>query len=140
MYAPQYLGKKDILIVDQKIGFVKDHIEIPNNFVDINIIDANDKLVVPGFIDAHVHITGGGGEGSYRTRTPEIQLSQITLAGITTVIGVIGTDGTTRTMTNLIAKARRLEEEGITCYIQTGSYQVPLKTLTGKIEYTYQRG
>jgi beta-aspartyl-dipeptidase (metallo-type) len=134
VYAPQYLGKKDILIVDQKIGFVKDHIEIPNNFVDINIIDANDKLVVPGFIDAHVHITGGGGEGSYRTRTPEIQLSQITLAGVTTVIGVIGTDGTTRTMTNLIAKARGLEEEGITCYIQTGSYQVPLKTFTGKIE------
>ncbi|HJV30825.1 MAG TPA: beta-aspartyl-peptidase, partial [Bacillales bacterium] len=125
---------KDILIVDQKIGFVKDHIEIPNKFVEINIIDASDKLVVPGFIDAHVHITGGGGEGSYRTRTPEIQLSQITLAGVTTVIGVIGTDGTTRTMTNLIAKARGLEEEGITCYIQTGSYQVPLKTLTGKIE------
>jgi beta-aspartyl-dipeptidase (metallo-type) len=61
-------------------------------------------------------------------------LSEVTLAGVTTLIGVIGTDGTTRTMTNLIAKARGLEEEGITCFVQTGSYQVPLKTLTGKIE------
>jgi beta-aspartyl-dipeptidase (metallo-type) len=134
VYAPQYLGKRDILIVDQKIGYIKEIIEIPHNFVDINVIDAKGKLIVPGFIDAHVHITGGGGEGSYRTRTPEIQLSEVISAGVTTLIGVIGTDGTTRTMTNLIAKARGLEEEGITCFVQTGSYQVPIKTLTDKIE------
>ena len=98
------------------------------------MVDATGKYVVPGFIDSHVHIMGGGGEGSFRTRTPEIQLTQATLSGITTLVGVIGTDGTTRTMASLIAKAKGLEEEGITCYAQTGSYQVPLKTLTGKIE------
>jgi len=134
IYAPEYLGKKDILIVDNKIGFIEDKIEPPHQFVDIKIVDATGKYVVPGFIDSHVHIMGGGGEGSFRTRTPEIQLTQATLAGITTLVGVIGTDGTTRTMASLVAKAKGLEEEGITCYAQTGSYQVPLKTLTGKIE------
>ncbi|PFA61727.1 beta-aspartyl-peptidase [Bacillus sp. AFS015802] len=134
VYAPEYLGKKDILLVGDKIGFIEDHIELPDSFVDIKVVDALGKYVVPGFIDSHVHIMGGGGEGSFRTRTPEIQLSQATLAGITTLVGVIGTDGTTRTMASLIAKAKGLEEEGITCYTQTGSYQVPLKTLTGKIE------
>jgi beta-aspartyl-dipeptidase (metallo-type) len=134
VFAPKYLGNKDILLVDQKIGFIKDCIEVPDSFVEIKVIDASGKYIVPGFIDAHVHITGGGGEGSFHTRTPEIQLSDATLAGITTLVGVIGTDGTTRTMTNLIAKARGLEEEGISCYVQTGSYQVPVKTLTGKIE------
>ncbi|PLR81199.1 beta-aspartyl-peptidase [Bacillus canaveralius] len=134
VYAPDYLGKKDILLADKKIGFIEDTIEVPDNFVDIKVIDAEGKIVVPGFIDSHVHIIGGGGEGSYKTRTPEIQLTDATLSGVTTLIGVIGTDGTTRTMASLIAKARGLEEEGITCYVQTGSYQVPVKTLTGKIE------
>lgn len=134
VYAPDYLGKKDILLVHDKIGFMENHIPVPSNFVDINVVDATGMKVVPGFIDSHVHITGGGGEGSYKTRTPELQLTDATLSGITTIIGVIGTDGTTRTMPNLIAKARALEEEGITCYVHTGSYQVPVKTLTGKIE------
>ena len=89
---------------------------------------------MPGFIDSHVHICGGGGEGSYKTRTPEIQLTDITLGGVTTVVGVLGTDGTTRSMGNLIAKSRALEEEGISTYIYTGSYQVPIRTITGSIQ------
>lgn len=134
VFAPEYLGKKDLLITNNKIGYIEDEIPIPEDFVDIKVIDAAGMYVVPGFIDSHVHIMGGGGEGSYRTRTPELQLTDATLAGITTMVGVIGTDGTTRTMPSLIAKARALEEEGITCYVHTGSYQVPVKTLTGKIE------
>lgn len=132
--APEYLGKKDVLILNNKIGFIEDEIKVPEQFVEMKVIDASGMYVVPGFIDSHVHIMGGGGEGSYRTRTPELQLTDATLAGITTLVGVIGTDGTTRTMPSLIAKARALEEEGITCYVHTGSYQVPVKTLTGKIE------
>ena len=134
IYAPHYLGQKDLLIVDSKIGYIADEINKPDQFVDMKVINAEGKYIVPGFIDSHVHITGGGGEGSYRTRTPELKLTDATLAGVTTLVGVIGTDGTTRTMSNLIAKARALEEEGITCYVHTGSYQVPLKTLTGTIE------
>ncbi|QZY54772.1 beta-aspartyl-peptidase [Crassaminicella profunda] len=134
VYTPDYIGKKDILITGEKIGYILDHVQLPENFVDIQVIDATGKIVVPGFIDSHVHICGGGGEGSFKTRTPEIQLTDITTGGVTTVVGCLGTDGTTRTMTNLLAKAKGLEEEGISTYVYTGSYRVPIRTLTGSIQ------
>ena len=58
-----------------------------------------------------------------------MQLTDATLGGVTTAIGVLGTDATTRTLTNLLAKAHALEAEGISTYCYTGSYQVPCRTL-----------
>lgn len=133
VYAPESLGRKDVLITADKIGYIQDNIDLGKE-IEVETIDAEGKFLVPGFIDSHVHILGGGGEGGYKTRTPEIMLSDITRAGVTTVVGCLGTDGTTRTMSSLIAKARGLEEEGITCYVYTGSYQVPVKTLLGSIQ------
>ena len=134
VYAPDYLGRKDILIADGRIAAVKDSISISSLDEDVEIYDAEGKSVIPGLIDGHVHITGGGGEGSFKTRTPELTFSDCIKGGITTVVGVIGTDGTTRTMTNLIAKAKGLTEEGITCYCLSGNYHVPVKTVTGSVE------
>ncbi len=132
LFDPNPIGKMDVLITAGTIGFIEKSISLGSE-IDIETIDASGMMMVPGFIDSHVHILGGGGEGSYKTRTPEIMLSDITTGGVTTVIGCLGTDGTTRTMSALIAKARGLEEEGITCFVYTGSYQVPVRTLTGSI-------
>jgi beta-aspartyl-dipeptidase (metallo-type) len=134
VYAPNYLGKKDVLLTFDKIACIKDEIKDDELSFPVNIVDATNLVIVPGFIDSHVHISGGGGEGGFATRTPELTLSDCIKSGITTVIGVIGTDGTTRTMPNLLAKCHSLNEEGITSYIYTGSYHTPIKTLTGKIE------
>lgn len=134
VYAPHYLGRKDVLLEANKIGYIKDTINLDSSSIDVKIIDGTGKLLVPGFIDAHVHLIGGGGEGGFKTRTPELNLTDATTAGITTVVGVLGTDGTTRRIESLLAKAHALDEEGITAYIHSGSYQIPVKTLTGKIE------
>ena len=132
LYSPEHLGNKDILIAGEKIIRVAGEIEIPSvDFYPVQLITATNKIIVPGLIDSHVHIIGGGGEGGFKTRTPEIQLTELSSAGITTVVGCLGADGTTRHLSSLLAKARALEEEGITSYIYTGSYQLPLQTITG---------
>lgn len=132
VYAPEYLGVQDVLIEGSRIRKIADKIPVAEAY-EVQVIDGSGMLLFPGFIDGHVHILGGGGEGGYHTRTPEIMLTDITSGGVTTVVGCLGTDGTTRTMASLLAKARGLEEEGITAYIYTGSYQVPVRTLTGSI-------
>ena len=131
IYAPEYIGKRDVIIAGGKIEAIAQNVSIPQDFATVRVIDAEGKLVFPGFIDAHVHITGGGGEGGFKTRTPEIQLSDIVVGGITTVVGCLGTDGVCRDLKGLLAKARSLEEEGISTYIYTGSYEIPVNTITG---------
>jgi len=134
IYNPEYIGKKDILLVNDRVYLIKENININENDLLVKIIDADGDYVVPGFIDSHVHITGGGGEGGFHTRTPEIKFSDLIYAGITTVIGCLGTDGITRSGEDLLAKTRALKEEGISAYMYTGSYGFPVKTITGEIK------
>lgn len=132
VYAPADLGVKDILIAGDKVAAVGDSLEAPVGY-DCKIVDLSGCKLLPGFIDSHVHLIGGGGEGGYATRTPEIVLSKVTLSGVTTVVGCLGTDGTTRHVESLLAKARGLETEGISTYIYTGAYELPTPTFTGSV-------
>jgi len=132
LYGPGKMGIKDILIVGRSIAKISDRIELPEDF-NARILSALGKTVTPGLIDLHVHLLGGGGEGGPRTRTPEITLTKITRAGVTTVVGCLGTDDVSRRPETLLAKAMQLEEEGISTYIYTGSYQFPIATITGSV-------
>lgn len=133
VYSPAHLGLRDILLCGEKIVHLADIIDLPVGIGPVEVIDLKGKATVPGFIDQHVHLIGGGGEGGPATRTPEVQLSDATTAGVTTVVGCLGTDGTTRHMTALLAKARALEVEGISTFIYTGSYEVPTPTVTDSV-------
>lgn len=132
VYAPDYLGKKDILIAGGKIVAIENSIEPPKS-VKCEVIDATGLKLTPGYIDAHVHIAGAGGEGGPATRTPEIQLSILIEAGVTTVIGCLGTDSITRNVESVLMKAKGLRSEGISAWIYTGAYQVPTPTITGDV-------
>ena len=134
VYAPENLGKKDVLIVDEKICKIADKIEGYDNLEEVEVFDLEGKMLAPGYIDLHVHITGGGGEQGFASRVPESQLSKFTSNGITTVLGLLGTDGVTRSLENLVAKARALTEEGMTAYALTSAYGYPATTLMGSVE------
>ncbi|QDR82163.1 beta-aspartyl-peptidase [Sporomusa termitida] len=133
VFAPENMGVQDVLIAGQVIARVAPGIEPVPGYGETRVLDVTGRRIVPGFVDQHVHLLGGGGEGGYATRTPEVVLSNIVLAGTTTVVGCLGTDGITRSMAGLLAKARSLELEGISTYIYTGAYEVPPPTITGSV-------
>lgn len=134
VYAPEDLGIRDLLIGAGKILAVEEQLDemlLRSQFPDIEIKDVHGSTVIPGLIDPHVHIIGGGGEDSFRSRMPELSAETCIKAGVTTLVGVLGTDSRTRTVGNLIAKARGLSEEGLSVYCLTGAYEYPSVSLTG---------
>lgn len=135
VYAPQHLGKKDVLTIHDKIVKIADAdtMQLTGIFPEAEIIDGTDRILTPGFIDCHVHVLGGGGEGGFANRTPEATMEGLTKFGVTTVVGCLGTDGIGRDMCALVAKTKGLNEQGLTAYCYTGSYQVPVRTLTDSI-------
>lgn len=132
IYAPEDLGIQDIVFCYDTI------LEIGNGLSSFypraTRIDGRGLIATPGLIDQHVHVTGGGGEGSFRTRVPELKFTDCVRAGVTTIVGVLGTDGITRSVENLVAKTKALSEEGLTAYCLTGSYEYPTITLTGDVK------
>jgi beta-aspartyl-dipeptidase (metallo-type) len=136
VHAPEHKGKKDILVINDKIVFINQNILTSAlNVIDknIKIINASKCIIIPGYIDQHVHINGAGGEGGPQYRTPPIQLSELVKAGITSVVGLLGTDGFARSLKALLMKARALEQEGLSTWIYTGAYQYPSPTITESI-------
>ncbi|MCL2007775.1 MAG: beta-aspartyl-peptidase [Treponema sp.] len=131
IYAPEPLGKKDVLLSFDRIIKIDDSLTL--DLSGIEVIDAKGKYLVPGFIDQHVHVTGGGGEGGLHSRTPELLLSDAIEAGVTTLVGLLGTDSITRNVESLVAKTKALNNEGITAYCFTSAYQYPPITLTGSV-------
>jgi beta-aspartyl-dipeptidase (metallo-type) len=132
--APEPIGRRDVLVAAGKILAIAETIQPPAG-LEVDVVEASGKTLAPGFIDLHVHITGGGGEGGPATRCPEIQLGAIVGAGVTTVLGLLGTDDVSRRPETLLAKALGLEQEGVTAFVMSGSYAFPpAATITGSLK------
>ncbi len=129
--GPEPLGVQDLLVVGGKIVQVRSSLGKPR-WVE-EVLDCEGRTLVPGLIDLHVHLLGGGGEAGPASRLPEVTFEELASAGITTVVGCLGTDDITRHLEDLLVKARALSLQGPTAYIYTGSYHVPPVTLTGSV-------
>src|SRR3954466_9961050 len=135
VYSPEPIGRASVLLVDGKIGRIGniDHSAVEASGLEVHVIDAEGCLVTPGLIDPHEHLLGGSGEDGFSTQSPEIQLSEIVSAGITTVVGCLGVDTTMKTLPGLLAKVKGLCEQGLTARMWTGGYNIPPTTLTGTV-------
>lgn len=129
---PEPIGISDILFDGHsifKIGKINQK-ALAQLDLELEIVDAKENYVIPGIIDPHSHLLGGSGEnGGFSSQTPEISLTELTKAGITTVVGTLGADTTMKTMPGLLACAKGLNEEGLNAYIYTGGYPIPPQTL-----------
>lgn len=132
LFAPEPLGLKDLLVGGGRILWIGEDARDLGS-VKAEILDLAGRRVIPGLIDLHAHLTGGGGEAGAHTRVPPVALSRFTLAGVTSVVGTLGTDCTTRTMRDLVATAQGLRTLGLGAWCWTGGYTVPPTTLTGSV-------
>jgi beta-aspartyl-dipeptidase (metallo-type) len=130
VYAPQRLGRRNLLIGGGQILAIS---EAPLVASGATVIDLGGQRLLPGFIDGHAHVTGGGGEAGFKTRVPPPCLSDFTSAGVTSVVGVLGTDDTTRDTRALLAQTQTLRDEGMGAWCHTGGYHVPPVTLTNSV-------
>jgi beta-aspartyl-dipeptidase (metallo-type) len=133
VYAPAPLGRVDLLVAGGRVAAVGRGLAAPPAGWPVEELWLDGAVVVPGLVDCHAHLSGGGGEGGPHTRVPAVGLTQLTRAGVTTAIGLLGTDTTTRTVAELVAVARGLAHFGVTALCYTGGYRVPPATLTGDV-------
>ena len=137
VHAPRPLGLQSLLLGGGRILWMgpDNHLPaLPAALADCTTeIDLAGLRLIPGLIDGHVHVTGGGGEAGFSTRVPAVPLSRYTLAGVTTVVGLLGTDDVTRGPRDLLAQVYALREEGLNAYGYAGGYHVPLATLTASV-------
>ena len=133
VFSPDDEGIRHLLIAGGKIVWIGNSMPEFEAALEVEVVDLGEARLIPGLIDAHAHITGGGGESGYSSRVPPVHLSKFTSVGVTTVVGVLGTDDVTRNTSTLITQARGLCDEGITAYCHCGGYHVPVTTLTGSI-------
>ena len=132
LYDPDPRGVCDLLLCGGVVAAVGRNLS--PGLPDVEVVDGSGLTALPGLVDQHVHFTGGGGEGGFHSRVPELSLTDFTTAGVTTAVGVLGTDSATRSPRNLLAKTKALNEEGITAYCLTGAYDVPSPTVTGSLK------
>ena len=131
LYDPAPRGRVHLLVGGERVLWVGR--EVPAVGVPVEEHDLGGRRVVPGLVDCHVHLTGGGGEAGPETRVPPVALSRMTAGGVTTAVGVLGTDDAIRSPAELVTVARGLNAEGLTAYCMTGGYHVPPVTVTGSV-------
>jgi len=135
VFAPRPLGVSSLLVGGGRILWIGAGSDLPGLPTALQagsaVLDLEGRRLIPGLVDGHVHVTGGGGEAGFRTRVPSVALSRFTTAGVTTVVGLLGTDDTARGPRELLATLHALREEGLNAWGYAGGYHVPPATLTG---------
>jgi beta-aspartyl-dipeptidase (metallo-type) len=133
VHAPEALGLRHLLLGGGKVLWMGTIAPDLPDALEVDVIELDAARLIPGFIDGHVHVSGGGGEAGFATRVPAPLLSRYTTAGVTSVIGLLGTDDVSRGTNELLAHVYALREQGLGAWGYCGGYHIPPTTLTGTV-------
>ena len=133
VFAPEAIGLRHLLVGGGKVLWMGEAEPALPDALGIEVIDLQGARLIPGFIDGHVHVSGGGGEAGYASRVPAPLLSRYTTAGVTSVIGLLGTDDVSRSTAELLSHVYALREQGMGAWAYCGGYHIPPTTLTGTV-------
>ncbi|MCG6118826.1 MAG: beta-aspartyl-peptidase [Aquimonas sp.] len=133
VFAPEPRGLCQLLVGGGRVLWMAAADDAPPRGLPLQVVDLQGRRLIPGLIDSHVHITGGGGESGFSSRVPALPLSRYTRGGVTTVVGVLGTDDLARSTRELVAGVMGLREEGLSAWCHCGGYHLPPTTLTGSV-------
>jgi beta-aspartyl-dipeptidase (metallo-type) len=128
VYAPEDLGVVNVVIWNGQAVSVGLDAEPPSG-VDVEVLEAEGRSLLPGLVDPHAHIMGASGVGGPLSRSGGQPLSALMRAGITTVVSPLGTDSLSRTLPDLLMRAETSTAEGVTAFVYTGGWCNPVPTV-----------
>ena len=136
LYAPAPMGTGDVLVAGERIVAIRQSGDPEWGLVNVpglEVVDGQGARLTPGLIDQHIHITGAGGKYGFGSMTPEVHVTDLISCGTTTVVGLLGTDGTARSLNTLYGKCASLESEGLSAWMLTSYFGLPPKTFTNSV-------
>lgn len=132
LYAPEHLGVQHLLLAGDRVEWIgADRPSLDPALVEVWELEG--RTVVPGLVDGHVHITGGGGEAGPASSVPPLPVEALTRHGVTTAVGLLGTDDVVRTPASVLRRVAALRREGLRAWMLTGGYHLPAATVTGGV-------
>ena len=116
LYAPEPRGTCHLLVAGGRIAWIGTERPQLGASLQVEETDLGGRRLIPGLVDLHVHLTGGGGEAGPETKVPPLPLSRFTRGGVTSVVALLGTDDATRHPRELVTAVHALRNEGLSAW------------------------
>lgn len=132
LHTPHHHGVCHVLLAGGRVEWIgTERPSLARSLVEVCELDG--RTVVPGLVDGHVHLTGGGGEAGPTSSVPPLPVEALTRHGVTTAVGLLGTDDVVRTPASVLRRVAALRAEGLHAWMLTGGYHLPAATVTGDV-------
>ncbi len=87
VFSPEPHGSHQILMAGERVIWMGDDLPPLPADLGVEVVELGGRRVIPGLVDSHVHVTGGGGKGGFANRMPALAAAELLSAGTSAVVG-----------------------------------------------------